>query len=164
VLKIKIGKYDFTKRNYKSNVSYLKVMNNSNLNNIINKNSTYKGQLVYSDWMGTPFNFKINIKNINQNKHKMNRIIDPKKLRPVANRVVIQPDAKADKSAGGVILPEKGKPKQLTGTVIAVGPGRSNEKMIVKKGDSVIFGEYSGTEIGDGLIVMEEHHILCIID
>jgi len=98
----------------------------------------------------------------------MSRIVDPKKLRPVANRVLIQKDDKNNKD-GKILLSdnEKKNTKQLTGKVIAVGNGRNGEKMITKKGDIVIFGEYSGTQIGkeeDNLIVIEEHHILCIID
>ena len=94
----------------------------------------------------------------------MSRTIDESKLKPVSNRVVIRPDAKS-KTKNGVIIPSEvvAKTKQLTGVVIAVGDGRPGESMIVKKGDVVMFGEHDGTEIGDGIIIMEEHRILTIL-
>ncbi len=98
----------------------------------------------------------------------MSRNVDPNKLRPVANRVLIRKDEKSNEIDGIAITEsEKAKTDQLTGEVIAVGNGRAGEKMVTKKGDIVMFGQYSGTTVGkeeDRLIVMEEHHILCILD
>ena len=95
----------------------------------------------------------------------MSRTIDESKLKPVSNRVVIRPDAKKKETESGIIKPSSvvAKTKQLTGEVIAVGDGRPGEPMIVKKGDVVMFGEHDGTEIGDGLLIMEEHRILIIL-
>jgi len=98
----------------------------------------------------------------------MIRNVDPNKLRPVSNRVLIRKDEKSNE-IDGVLITESNKAKtdQLTGEVISVGDGKPGEKMITKKGDVVMFGEYSGTKVGkeeDRLIIMEEHHILCILD
>ena len=95
----------------------------------------------------------------------MSRTIDESKLKPVSNRVVIRPDAKEIKTKSGILKPNSliAATKQLTGTVVAIGNGRPGEPMIVKKGDAVMFGEHDGTAIGDGLIIMEEHRILCVL-
>ncbi|MDC1302263.1 co-chaperone GroES [bacterium] len=98
----------------------------------------------------------------------MRRKINKNKLIPVANRVLIKKDDKVGE-IDGIVVSENDKKKsdQLSGVVIAVGNGRDGEKMVTKKGDVVLFGAYSGTSIGEikeGLVVMEEHHILCIID
>jgi chaperonin GroES len=95
----------------------------------------------------------------------MSRSIDEKKLKPVADRVAIRPDARDKETKSGLIKPDSlvQKTKNLTGEVIAVGPGKPGEPMMVKKGDAVIFGEHDGTEIGDGILIMPEHRILSII-
>lgn len=91
--------------------------------------------------------------------------IDEKRIKPVANRVVIRPDQKETKTSGGLIKPDStiNAELQLTGTVIAVGDGKPGEPMMVKVDDSVLFGKNDGTVIGDGLIIMEEHRILCVL-
>jgi co-chaperonin GroES (HSP10) len=94
-------------------------------------------------------------------------MIDPKKITPVSNRVLIQKHKKSDK-IGSILIPEneKSKRNQITGVVISVGCGKDGEKMTVKKDDVVMFGVHSGTSLGseeEGLIIMEEHHILCIV-
>ncbi len=93
------------------------------------------------------------------------RTINPDKLKPVSNRVVIQPDSKEKETKSGIIKPSSviAQTRQLTGVVLAVGNGRPGEPMIVKKGDVVMFGEHDGTEIGDGLLIMEEHRILVVL-
>ena len=95
----------------------------------------------------------------------MSRTIDESKLKPIANRVAIRPDAKKKETKSGIIKPSSvvNKTKNLTGEVVKVGPGRPGEPMTVKEGDVVMFGEHDGTEIADGLLIMEEHRILTII-
>jgi len=86
------------------------------------------------------------------------------KLKPLGDRVVIQPAAAEEKTAGGIILPDTVKEKPVEGTVVAVGPGKVADdgkmiKMEVKVGDKVLYGKYSGTEVtinrADYLIMRE---------
>lgn len=69
------------------------------------------------------------------------------KLQPLADRVLIEPIAAEEKTASGIIIPDTAKEKPLKGTVLAVGNGKKDEPMTVKKGDVVLYGQYSGTEI-----------------
>ena len=69
------------------------------------------------------------------------------KLRPLADRVVVEPAEAEEKTAGGIIIPDTAKEKPQKGTVVAVGPGKKDEPMTVKVGDTVLYGKYSGTEI-----------------
>tara|TARA_R110000751_G_scaffold130210_2_gene232198 strand:+ start:739 stop:1026 length:288 start_codon:yes stop_codon:yes gene_type:complete len=95
----------------------------------------------------------------------MSRTIDESKIKPVSDRVVIRPDDKKKETKSGMVIPVDvvAKTKQLTGEVIAVGPGKAGHKMYVKKGDIVMFGESNGTKIGDGLLIMNEPMIYCIL-
>lgn len=72
-------------------------------------------------------------------------------LKPLHDRVVIQPDDSEDKSPGGIYLPDKAQKKPQRGQIIAVGPGRTEDgkvvAMQVKRGDKVLYGKYSGTEV-----------------
>jgi chaperonin GroES len=68
-------------------------------------------------------------------------------MKPLADRVLIEPTPAEEKTSSGLIIPDTAKEKPLKGTVIAVGPGKVDEPMTVKVGDSVIYGQYSGTEI-----------------
>ena len=81
------------------------------------------------------------------------------KFKPLADRLLIEPVAAEEKTSSGIIIPDTAKEKPLTGKVIAVGPGKKDESMSVKKGDTVLYGQYSGTEIkienGDYLIMKE---------
>ena len=69
------------------------------------------------------------------------------KLKPLADRVVIEPAEAEQKTAGGIIIPDTAKEKPQKGTVVAVGPGKKDEPMTLKVGDTVLYGKYSGTEI-----------------
>jgi len=93
------------------------------------------------------------------------------KVQPLGDRVLIQA-LRAEETKGGIIIPDtatKEKPQQ--GTVIAVGPGRTNDKgerikPEVKAGDTVLFGKYSGTEIevdGEDLLILREADILAVL-
>jgi chaperonin GroES len=94
------------------------------------------------------------------------------KIRPLHDRVVIKRIAEEEKTKGGIIIPDTAKEKPVEGEVVAVGNGAVGENgkvrpLEVKKGDRVLFGKYSGSEIkldGQELIVMREDDILAIID
>ena len=85
---------------------------------------------------------------------------------PIADRVLIEPDAAETKTASGIIIPDTAKEKPQKGTVIAVGAGKKDEPMTVKKGDKVLYGKYSGTEItidGKDYLIMRESDIYAVI-
>ena len=91
--------------------------------------------------------------------------IKPENLRPVADRVVIKPAEKETKTAGGVHKPEDAKKNEhiLEGEIVAVGPGKPDYPMDLKKGETVLFPEHVGTEISGGLIIMKESQVLTVI-
>lgn len=87
-------------------------------------------------------------------------------LTPLADRVVVEPAAAEQKTAGGIIIPDTVKEKPQKGTVVAVGNGKKDEPMTVKVGDAVLYGKYSGTEInvdGKDYLIMKESDIYAII-
>jgi chaperonin GroES len=95
------------------------------------------------------------------------------KFTPLADRVVIKPLKAEDKTKGGIVLPDTAKEKPLEGTVFAVGKGKilDNGKvqaLEVKEGDRVLYGKYSGTEIGtkedEELLIMKEEDIFAIVE
>ena len=69
------------------------------------------------------------------------------KIRPLADRVLVAPDAAEEKTASGIIIPDSAKEKPQRGKVLAVGTGKPDEPMTVKVGDAVLYGKYAGTEI-----------------
>ena len=69
------------------------------------------------------------------------------KIKPLSDRVLIQPNPAEEKTAAGLIIPDTAKEKPLAGKVVAVGPGTSEVKMEVKVGDQVLYGKYAGTEV-----------------
>jgi len=88
------------------------------------------------------------------------------KIKPLADRVLIEPMQAEEKTASGIIIPDTAKEKPQKGTVVAVGPGTSDEKMEVKKGDVVLYGKYAGTEItidGQDYLIMKQADILAIV-
>jgi chaperonin GroES len=92
-------------------------------------------------------------------------------LKPLGNRLVIEPIEQEEVTASGIVLPETAKEKPQKGTVLAVGPGDRDEDgdripMDVKEGDTVLFAKYSGTEIkmdGKKLLILRESDILAIL-
>jgi len=87
-------------------------------------------------------------------------------LKPLADRVLIEPAPAEQKTASGIIIPYTAKEKPLKVKVIAVGNGKKDEPMTVKVGDSVIYGQYSGTEIkldGTTYLIMKESDIYGIL-
>jgi len=91
-------------------------------------------------------------------------------IQPLGDRVVVKPEPAEEKTASGLFIPDTAKEKPQRGSVIAVGAGRVENgtkiDMTVKKGDTVLYGKYSGTEINldcDDLMIMRETDILGII-
>ena len=91
------------------------------------------------------------------------------KINPLSHRVVVKPEAAEEKTASGIILPDSAKEKPQMGEIVAVGPGKTSVsgqliKMTVKKGDKVLYGKYSGSEIDGGdLLIMRESDILATL-
>ena len=88
------------------------------------------------------------------------------KIKPLADRVVIEPIAVEEKTASGIIIPDASKEKPLKGKVVAVGPGKVDEPMTVKSGDTVLYGQYSGTEVkldGMNYLIMREADVFGIL-
>lgn len=87
-------------------------------------------------------------------------------IKPLADRVLVKPDAAEEKTASGIILPDSAKEKPLSGSVIAVGNGTKDEEMVVKTGDKVLYGKYAGTEIeldNEKYLIMRQSDILAVI-
>lgn len=88
------------------------------------------------------------------------------KIKPLADRVVVEPSPAETKTASGIIIPDTAKEKPQEGTVVAVGNGKKDEPMTVKVGDKVLYGKYAGTELkfgGKDYLIMRESDILAII-
>lgn len=88
------------------------------------------------------------------------------KVKPLSDRVLIEPNPAEEKTAGGLFIPDTAKEKPLAGKVVAVGPGTSEVTMEVKVGDEVLYGKYAGTEVsveGKDYIIMRQSDILAII-
>jgi chaperonin GroES len=88
------------------------------------------------------------------------------KLKPLADRVLVEPKEAETKTASGIFIPDTAREKPQQGKVIAVGPGLKDEKMEVKVGDLVLYGKYSGTEItveGKDYLIMKQADILAIV-
>ena len=91
-------------------------------------------------------------------------------IRPLGDKVVVEPKSDNEKTSGGIFLPDTAKKKPQEGVVVAVGPGRvlddgKNAKMNVKKGDVVIFAKYGGTEItfeGKDYIILDQDSIFAV--
>ncbi len=87
-------------------------------------------------------------------------------IKPLADRVLVEPAAAEEKTAGGIIIPDTAKEKPMKGTVIAVGTGTKDEPLTVKTGDKVLYGKYAGTEIsvdGNDYLIMRESDIYAVI-
>jgi len=87
-------------------------------------------------------------------------------ISPLHDRVIIKPAAAEEKTAGGIIIPDTAKEKPQRGIVIAAGPGKKDEPMTVKSGDTVLYGKYAGTEInveGEDFLIMRESDILAVV-
>jgi chaperonin GroES len=87
-------------------------------------------------------------------------------IKPLADRVLVEPAAAEEKTAGGIIIPDTAKEKPMKGTIVAAGNGKKDEPMTVKVGDRVLYGKYAGTEIsvdGRDYLIMRESDIYAVI-
>ena len=87
-------------------------------------------------------------------------------IKPLADRVLVEPMAAETKTASGIIIPDNAKEKPQKGKVVAVGNGTKDEKMTVSVGDTVLYGKYAGTELkfeGQDYLIMRESDILAIV-
>jgi chaperonin GroES len=93
-------------------------------------------------------------------------------IKPLGNRVVVEPIEQEEVTSGGIVLPETAKEKPQKGTILAIGPGDRDDEgkripMDVKEGDTVLFAKYSGTEIkldGKKVLILRESDLLAIVD
>ena len=93
------------------------------------------------------------------------------KLNPLSDRIVVRAHEAEEKTASGIILPDTAQEKPQIGEIVAAGPGKINDsgqltKMSLKKGDKVLYGKYSGTEVnvdGEDLLIMRESDILATL-
>lgn len=87
-------------------------------------------------------------------------------IKPLADRVLVEPTPAETKTASGLIIPDSAKEKPLKGTVVAAGNGTSENPITVKVGDTVLYGKYAGTELayeGNDYLIMRESDIFAII-
>lgn len=88
-------------------------------------------------------------------------------IKPLSDRVLIEPAPAEEVTVGGIIIPDSAKEKPLKGKVLATGNGTKDEEMIVKVGDTVLYGKYAGTELeleGKKYLMMRQADILAIIE
>lgn len=87
-------------------------------------------------------------------------------IKPLADRVLVAPAAAEEKTIGGIIIPDTAKEKPLKGQVVAAGNGTKDEEMVLKVGDTVLYGKYAGTEIefeGEKYLIMRQSDVLAIL-
>lgn len=88
-------------------------------------------------------------------------------IKPLSDRVLIEPSAAEEVTVGGIIIPDSAKEKPLKGKVLAVGNGTKDEAMVLKEGDVVLYGKYAGTEIeleGKKYLMMRQADVLAVIE
>ncbi|HWP41172.1 MAG TPA: co-chaperone GroES [Tepidisphaeraceae bacterium] len=94
------------------------------------------------------------------------------KLRPLADRVIVKPSEAEEKTPSGIVLPDTAKEKPTKGKVIAVGPGKLDDKgrrmeLSVREGDTVFYGKYSGTDVeidGEKYVILRESDLLGVLE
>ena len=87
-------------------------------------------------------------------------------IRPLADRLVVEPKAAETKTASGLYIPDTAKEKPQQGTIVAVGPGKKDEAMEVKVGETVLYGKYAGTEVtvdGKDYLIMKQSDVLAVL-
>ena len=87
-------------------------------------------------------------------------------IRPLADRVLVKPAPAEEKTAGGIIIPDTAKEKPLQGEVLAVGNGTKDEEVVLKAGDTVLYGKYAGTEVefdGEKYLIMRQSDVLAVM-
>ncbi|MGM9831476.1 MAG: co-chaperone GroES [Paludibacteraceae bacterium] len=88
-------------------------------------------------------------------------------IKPLADRVLVRPAATEEKTVGGIIIPDSAKEKPLRGEIIAVGKGTKDEAMVLKTGDTVLYGKYAGTELeldNEKYLIMRQSDVLAVIE
>ncbi len=93
-------------------------------------------------------------------------------LKPLGDRLIVEPTESEEVTASGIVLPETAKEKPQQGKVLAIGPGRRDDegkriKMDVKKGDTVLYAKYAGTEVkieGEKYLILKETDVLAIVE
>ena len=88
------------------------------------------------------------------------------KIQPLADRVLIEPAAAEEKTIGGIIIPDTAKEKPLQGKIVAVGKGTKDEEMVLKAGDTVLYGKYAGTELeheGQKYLIMRQSDVVAVL-
>ncbi|CDB04632.1 MULTISPECIES: co-chaperone GroES [Prevotellaceae] len=86
-------------------------------------------------------------------------------IKPLADRVLVLP-AQAEEKVGGIIIPDTAKEKPQHGTIVAAGNGTKDEEMVLKEGDEVLYGKYSGTELeveGTKYLIMRQSDVLAVV-
>ncbi len=99
-------------------------------------------------------------------KQLQNEFMSKLNIKPLADRVLVEPAAAETKTSSGIIIPDTAKEKPQKGNIVAVGPGTKDNPVTVKVGDVVLYGKYSGTELnhdGKDYLIMKENDILAII-
>jgi chaperonin GroES len=112
-------------------------------------------------WENTFFTSSLKYFNLKFNK-KMSKV----NIKPLADRVLVEPAAAEEKTASGIIIPDTAKEKPQKGSVVAIGTGKKDEPLTVKVGDQVLYGKYAGTEItvdGKEYLIMRESDIFAIV-
>ncbi len=87
-------------------------------------------------------------------------------IKPLADRVLIKPAPAEEKTVSGIIIPDTAKEKPLQGSVISVGNGTKDEEMVLKAGDTVLYGKYAGTEVeldGEKFLIMRQSDVLAVM-
>ena len=87
-------------------------------------------------------------------------------IKPLSDRVLIAPAAAEEKTIGGIIIPDTAKEKPLKGQVVAVGNGTKDEEMVLKVGDTVLYGKYAGTELeveGEKYLIMRQSDVVAVL-
>ncbi len=87
-------------------------------------------------------------------------------IKPLADRVLIEPAPAETKTVGGIIIPDTAKEKPLQGTVVAAGKGTKDEEMVLKEGDTVLYGKYAGTEVefeGKKYLIMRQSDVVAVL-
>ncbi len=88
-------------------------------------------------------------------------------IKPLADRVLVEPSAAETTTASGIIIPDTAKEKPQRGIIVAVGNGKKDEPLTVKIGDTVLYGKYAGTELkheGKDYLIMRESDIIAIVE
>ena len=87
-------------------------------------------------------------------------------IKPLADRVLIEPAPAETKTVGGIIIPDTAKEKPLQGTIVAVGKGTKDEEMVLKEGDTVLYGKYAGTELefeGKKYLIVRQSDVVAVL-